>query len=175
MREVNGKDGKCAGVNCANEAGTLKCPTCLKIGKEISFCSQDCFKKSWTEHKTVHKAPTAALYNPFPKFSFTGNLRPIYPLSPRRIVPGSIPHPPWSKDGDPRYKSAGRHTISILDQKQQEGMRKVCRLAREVLDIAAREIKPGITTDHIDEVVHNECIKRNVRLLSSSSSSTLIV
>lgn len=42
-------------------------------------------------------------------------------------------------------------------------MRKVCRLAREVLDIAAREIKPGVTTDHIDKAVHEACIERNVR------------
>ena len=41
-------------------------------------------------------------------------------------------------------------------------MRKVCRLAREVLDIAAREIKPGVTTDHIDKVVHEACIERKV-------------
>lgn len=41
-------------------------------------------------------------------------------------------------------------------------MRKVCRLAREVLDIAAAALKPGITTDEIDRIVHEECIKRNV-------------
>ena len=41
-------------------------------------------------------------------------------------------------------------------------MRKVCRLAREVLDVAAQEIKPGVTTDHIDEVVHKACMERNV-------------
>lgn len=41
-------------------------------------------------------------------------------------------------------------------------MRKVCRLAREVLDIAAAVVKPGVTTDQIDEIVHNACIKRNV-------------
>lgn len=41
-------------------------------------------------------------------------------------------------------------------------MRKVCRLAREVLDIAAREAKPGVTTDHIDKVVHEACLERNV-------------
>lgn len=41
-------------------------------------------------------------------------------------------------------------------------MRKVCRLAREVLDIAASECKPGVTTDHIDEVVHKACIERKV-------------
>ena len=33
-------------------------------------------------------------------------------------------------------------------------MRKVCRLGREVLDIVA--------TDYLDEIVHRECIKRNV-------------
>lgn len=162
MRDVGLKEGKCVGVDCDKDAGTLKCPSCLKIGKESSFCSQDCFKKSWSEHKAVHKAASTALYNPFPKFNYTGTLRPIYPLSPRRIVPESIPHPPWSKDGDPKYKFAGRNTIAILDRNQQEGMRKVCRLAREVLDIAAREVKPGVTTDHIDEIVHNECMKRNV-------------
>lgn len=45
-------------------------------------------------------------------------------------------------------------------------MRKVCRLAREVLDAAARELKPGVTTDYIDEVVHRECIKRDVGSVS---------
>lgn len=42
-------------------------------------------------------------------------------------------------------------------------MRKVCRLAREVLDIAARAAKPGVTTDHIDEIVHQACMEREVR------------
>lgn len=49
-------------------------------------------------------------------------------------------------------------------------MRKVCRLAREVLDIAAAAIRPGITTDYIDEIVHKACIERNV---SSSTASVL--
>ena len=86
----------------------------------------------------------------------------MYPLSPRRPVPESIPHPNYAKDGDPKYKYADKNKIAILDKKGQEGMRKVCRLSREVLDIAAREVKPGVTTDHIDEVVHNACLERNV-------------
>jgi len=45
-------------------------------------------------------------------------------------------------------------------------MRKVCRLAREVLDIAAAMVKPGVTTDQIDEAVHNACIERDVGALS---------
>ncbi len=77
-------------------------------------------------------------------------------------MPDSIPHPNYAKDGDPKYKFVGRNTIQILDKKAQSGMRKVCRLAREVLDVAAREVKPGVTTDYIDEVVHKACIERNV-------------
>lgn len=43
-------------------------------------------------------------------------------------------------------------------------MRKVCRLGREVLDIAAAALKPGVTTDYIDEIVHKACIERDVGL-----------
>jgi methionyl aminopeptidase len=42
-------------------------------------------------------------------------------------------------------------------------MRKVCRLGREVLDIVAAELKPGITTDYLDEVCHKACVERKVR------------
>lgn len=135
-------------------------------------------------HKTVHKTksnilsnlfppkvvsepdPATGQYNPFPTFPFTGSLRPVYPLSPRRAVPESIPHPDYAGDGIPRseQKFVGRHNITILNKEEQEGMRKVCRLAREVLDIAAAEIKPGVTTDYIDEVVHKACLERDVRV-----------
>jgi len=54
-----------------------------------------------------------------------------------------------------------RNKIKVLTKEEQAGMRKVCRLAREVLDIAAREVKPGVTTDHIDKVVHDACVARN--------------
>ena len=103
-------------------------------------------------------------YNPFSTFPFTGSLRPVYPLSPKRTVPDSIPHPDYAQDGIPRSerKFVGRHNITILNLEQQDKMRKVCRLAREVLDIAAREAKPGVTTDFIDEVVHKACVERNV-------------
>jgi methionyl aminopeptidase len=60
-------------------------------------------------------------------------------------------------------KILSRHKITILDKKQQDAMRKVCRLTREVLDAAAREVKPGVTTDYLDEIVHKACIERNVR------------
>ncbi|GAA5920206.1 hypothetical protein JCM1841_006648 [Sporobolomyces salmonicolor] len=49
----------------------------------------------------------------------------------------------------------------ILKPDEIEGMRKVCKLAREVLDIAASHVRPGITTLELDAIVHEECIKRN--------------
>ncbi|KAK2791188.1 Methionine aminopeptidase 1 [Emmonsiellopsis sp. PD_33] len=171
---------ECIGVDCSNKAGSLRCPTCLKVGVESHFCSQDCFKRSWGEHKTMHKKsnflsslfcpdvvskpdPATGHFNPFPTYPFTGALRPVYPLAPQNTVPDSIPNPDYAKDGIPRseQKFVGRHNITILSPKEQEGMRKVCRLAREVLDIAAREVKPGVTTDHIDKIVHQACLERN--------------
>jgi len=111
---------------------------------------------------TAHIAEST--FNPFPNYHFTGPLRPCYPLSPCRTVPESIPHPPWSEDGDPKYPRTLRirNRFDLLDKAGQEGMRKVCRLAREVLDIAAAAAVPGVTTDQLDQIVHDECIKRNV-------------
>ncbi|KEZ43743.1 hypothetical protein SAPIO_CDS4378 [Scedosporium apiospermum] len=171
---------KCLGVGCEKAADSLQCPTCIKLGiKDSFFCSQECFKKSWSEHKALHRSqgnilhhilapkvvsepdPATGHFNPFPTFNYTGALRPVYPLSPKRVIPKSIRHPEWSEDGVPKYRAMpGRNKIEILDAKAQDSMRKVCRLAREVLDIAAAAIRPGVTTDYIDEIVHKACIER---------------
>ncbi|KEY65098.1 hypothetical protein S7711_08167 [Stachybotrys chartarum IBT 7711] len=172
---------KCLGADCENDAGSLQCPTCLKLGvKDSFFCSQDCFKKNWGNHKSMHRSqssilhhfippkaispdPATGVYNPFPNYPYTGSLRPVYPLSDRRVVPKSIPHPVWWEDGNPKYNRtlSGRNKFEIHDAKGQEAMRKACRLAREVLDIAAAAAKPGVTTDYIDEVVHQATVERN--------------
>ncbi|PQE04252.1 methionine aminopeptidase protein [Rutstroemia sp. NJR-2017a BVV2] len=106
--------------------------------------------------------PATGLYNPFPTFQYTGPLRPVYPLSERREVPKSIQHPDYWKDGIAKSeRNTPRNKIDILNKEQQEAMRKVCRLGREVLDIAAAAAKPGVTTDYIDEVVHKACLERD--------------
>lgn len=108
--------------------------------------------------------PDTGHFNPFPTFPYTGTLRPVYPLSERRAVPKSIQHPDYWQDGNPKSERTftGRTKIQILNKEEQEGMRKVCRLAREVLDIAAAAAKPGVTTDYIDEIVHKACLEREV-------------
>ncbi|PKS06069.1 hypothetical protein jhhlp_007903 [Lomentospora prolificans] len=158
---------KCLGADCENDAGSLQCPTCLKIGiKDSFFCSQECFKRNWNEHKALHKktqdqSQGGGFYNPFPGHAFTGSVRPVYPLSAMRTVPKSIPHPDWSETGIPKAeRRLNRSKIELLDAKAQDAMRKVCRLSREVLDIVAAEIRPGVTTDYLDEVCHKACIER---------------
>lgn len=117
--------------------------------------------------KAVSKPdPVTGFYNPWPTYAYTGSVRPVYPLSPRRPVPKSIPHPDWSETGIPKSENAlNRKKIDILDAKAQEAMRKVCRLAREVQDICAAALKPGVTTDYIDEICHKACVERNVSAL----------
>ncbi|KAI5857345.1 methionine aminopeptidase [Durotheca rogersii] len=159
---------KCLGAGCENDASALQCPTCLKLGiKDSNFCSQDCFKKNWNEHKALHKIAqgktlnATGVYNPFPAFAYTGTLRPVYPLSERRPVPKSIPHPDYAETGFPKSERfVNRNKVDILDAQGQEAMRKVCVLGREVLDIVAAEVRPGVTTDYLDEVCHKACIER---------------
>lgn len=125
------------------------------------------FSSIFPPNATSYIDPITGTFNPFPTFKFAGSLRPVYPLSARREVPASIRHPDYAKDGIPKSERiANRSKIDILDAKGQDAMRKVCRLAREVLDIAAEYAKPGVTTDYIDEIVHKACIERNVCFFS---------
>jgi methionyl aminopeptidase len=55
-------------------------------------------------------------------------------------------------------KKAGK--IAILSDNEIEKMRTVCKFGREVLDAAARAVKPGVSTDEIDRIVHEACIER---------------
>lgn len=103
-------------------------------------------------------------------------MRPVYPLSPRRTLPESIKRPDWAETGIPaRENRLNRNKVDILDAKAQEAMRRVCRLAREVLDVTAAELKPGITTDYLDEVCHRACVERDVSAATISPQARLFV
>lgn len=160
--------GKCDADGCSNSATTLNCPTCLKNQLPPTyFCSQECFKKSWPTHKKVHpiKRTTATSYDPFPMFPYTGELRAVYPLSAYRKVPPHINRPDYADDdgGVPRSEQVrrGKLEVDVATPEHIAKVTKVCRLAREVLDIAAAAVRPGITTDEIDRIVHEAAVERN--------------
>ncbi|KAG6749374.1 hypothetical protein POTOM_046418 [Populus tomentosa] len=159
----------------------FRCPKCmeLKLPREpAAFCSQDCFKASWSSHKSVHTkakeeenrdgSSEGWLYcvrrgqgrtPKLPHFDWTGGLRP-YPISPYRVVPPHIDRPDWAVDGIPKIEPSSdfQHVVEIKNPEQIERMRETCRIAREVLDAAARIIRPGVTTDEIDRVVHEATV-----------------
>ncbi|KLO18572.1 methionine aminopeptidase [Schizopora paradoxa] len=163
----------CQSEKClnSNPPSRLECPTCAKLGiKGSFFCTQECFKAGWKSHKIIHNFVNLSIskneeqYNPFPSFQYTGSLRPAYPLSPKRFVPDHIRRPDYADDGRgfPKSESLAQgQSPQILTAEEQEKMRTVCRLGREILDIAAAAVGPGITTDEIDEIVHNATIDRN--------------
>jgi methionyl aminopeptidase len=77
---------------------------------------------------------------------------PLQPgkLSPRRPVPASIVRPEYVDKPNPaRDTSDGVRTPEVI-----EAMRIAGRLAAQALQEGGRAVRPGVTTDEIDTVVH---------------------
>ena len=142
----------------------------MKLNLEPAyFCSQDCFKKNWRIHNnTVHKPEQERVKREnglktfkMPRFQYTGKLRPSY-ITPRRSIPNTIKKPDYASTGVPRSEMRAKNTkqIPIYSSQDVIGIRRACKLGREVLDIAGHLVKPGITTEEIDLAVHEACIQR---------------
>uniref|UniRef100_A0AAY4ARE1 Methionine aminopeptidase n=1 Tax=Denticeps clupeoides TaxID=299321 RepID=A0AAY4ARE1_9TELE len=149
---------QCETDECSREA-KLQCPTCIKLGIQGSyFCSQvrvcviDCCSvvnrllldledKANDEHKIFATRGTNT--DPWPGYHYTGKLRPHYPLTPMRPVPVNIQRPDYA------------------DHSLGEALPVHCDSLMEILDVAAKMVKPGVTTEEIDHAVHLACIERD--------------
>ncbi|KAG7401865.1 Methionine aminopeptidase 1 [Phytophthora boehmeriae] len=161
------------GVACVTptcgKSGSLVCPTCKKLGippAMSTFCSQACFKDYWASHKGLHSMFTKAIAeekaraesaSPFDGYQFTGKLRPGK-VSEKQDLPEHIQRPEYSETSIP--VSEKDRTIPIYNAEQIAGIRAACRAGREILDIAGKALRPGITGDEIDKIVHQACIER---------------
>ncbi|KAK6258511.1 hypothetical protein SCA6_012985 [Theobroma cacao] len=76
-------------------------------------------------------------------------------ISPRRLVPNHIQRPPYVKTRMAPGIASGHE---VHDLKGIECMRASGRLAAQVLNYAGTLVKPGITTDEIDQAVHQMII-----------------
>lgn len=81
-------------------------------------------------------------------------------VSSQRSVPSHIQKPPYvsttpGKDACPPH-------IEIYSPEQISKIKEACILARKILNLTAKKLKVGITTDNIDEIVHQLCIDNNV-------------
>jgi methionyl aminopeptidase len=84
-------------------------------------------------------------------------------------VPNHIRKPDYALDpagismSEQRDKT-GHNNIRIYTSEELDGeygLRHACRMGREVLDVAGRALRPGVTTDEIDRVVHEACMERD--------------
>jgi len=165
----NLSDIKCN--NCANPA-KLQCPRCLELGLEREFsayCSQECFKEAWSEHKQLHKPSINGWHYctrrgqgralNMPDYKWTGTLRP-FRIGPYRAIPEDIPRPEYYLTGQAISEMRSRQQSIVVPRagEELEGIREACRIGRVVLDAAHAVIRPGVTTDTIDETVHKVTI-----------------
>jgi methionyl aminopeptidase len=110
-------------------------------------------------------------------YSFTGPLRPCL-YSPQRTVtkptvklPDYATHPQGvseSEQWDRRYNGNNSNAIRIYTEDELKtvddptGLRHACAMGREVLDLAGKALRVGVTTDEIDRLVFDACMERDV-------------
>jgi methionyl aminopeptidase len=96
-----------------------------------------------------------------------GNYQRIVPASlasvdvrkmPHRDIPSHIQRPPYALDGT---SSQWGPEIPILTKQDVQGMRKAGQVAKQILDLGGTLCRPGITTNHIDKVIHEAILAKN--------------
>jgi len=165
-------------IGCGKDGAEMQCPKCKELGLGLSlFCSQECFKANWKEHKKMHKALTAdglkrtMSEKKEQRFKFTGKLRPGR-ITPKREVPAvgkdgnPILRPDYADDpeGFPASEEQVITSTKVVkwSGEKLEKIKRVAALSREVLDEVLAAVKPGVTTDYLDEVGHKACVSRDM-------------
>jgi len=75
-------------------------------------------------------------------------------VSPRRAVPPQIARPEYATSGQPR--NGGR---DVKTPDELERLRRACRAAAQVLRVGGALVRPGVTTDALDEACHAEIVR----------------
>eukprot|EP00542_Grammatophora_oceanica_P009814 CAMPEP_0194038772 /NCGR_PEP_ID=MMETSP0009_2-20130614/10985_1 /TAXON_ID=210454 /ORGANISM="Grammatophora oceanica, Strain CCMP 410" /LENGTH=430 /DNA_ID=CAMNT_0038681391 /DNA_START=18 /DNA_END=1310 /DNA_ORIENTATION=+ len=94
-------------------------------------------------------------------FAYAGEIRPGTQSPQRIVLQEGITRPDYADDGMPKARSKLLPWIvEVKTPDEIEKMKAAGRVAREVLDLAGRAVKPGVTTDEIDSLVHEATISR---------------
>lgn len=101
--------------------------------------------------KTPKTTPSKLVNNPF------GNYEIVEPwqVTEMKEVPAYIPKPSYSQSLLPRD---GPKKPEIKDKNQIQSMRDSCNFAKRLLSHVKPYVKPGVTTDELDTVVHEMII-----------------
>jgi len=75
------------------------------------------------------------------------------------MVPKNILKPDYADHPEGKSKCEEKDkyskTIPVYSTEEINGIRESCSLARKILDEAHKIVKPGVTTDEIDQLVHD--------------------
>ncbi len=80
-----------------------------------------------------------------------------------RSVPSHIKKPDYYATGQPlsELKERNEAKIHINSPDEIAKIRIACKIGRDILDMAGRMVRPGVTTDEIDRAVHEMTIAAN--------------
>lgn len=94
-------------------------------------------------------------------FPYSGTVRPGQQSPQRVVLEEGIAKPDYWKTGIPSRttKPMLPWIVEVKSPEAIEKMRAAGKLARHVLDMAGRAVVPGVTTDEIDRLVHEEIVK----------------
>jgi len=118
-----------------------------------------CWCGSGRKYKRCHKAGdagsvAAGAARVLERAARAGSVRPGL-VTPRRPVPPEIPRPDYAVTGRPG-RGSGR---LVKTPEEIARLRRACQAAAEILDETGRAVAPGVTTDHLDVVCHDACIR----------------
>lgn len=137
----------------------------LNTPNTILFMGKGGGKKKKKAAPSTGKGFGSAIAEPADRFPYAGSVRPGK-QSPQKVVVSSEVAsdllPDYALDGRPKKGSNMPllpWVIEVKKPEEIEKMRASGKLAREILDLAGRAVKPGVTTDEIDNIVHNAILE----------------
>eukprot|EP00166_Cyanidium_caldarium_P000470 ctg_1183.g379 len=176
---------RCAKPGCV-AAAAWQCAVCARLGMRGApgwFCSSECFQGWRSFHEKLHQA--ARLKNAQQAIAnvkaldtgvgacappagfcgytgYTGSLRP-WEVTPYRPVRREIARPDYAYTQRSLAEEEAQRSGSVprLRPEQVERLRAACEVARAVLDAAGAAVDVGVTTDDLDAIVHEECMRRD--------------
>jgi methionyl aminopeptidase len=116
-----------------------------------------CWCGSGQKYKKCHlEADSRGAVQGAPSASARAGRRPLAPgvVSPRRAVPAGIQRPDYALNGRPKGLGKDVKTPDELAR-----LTRACQAAARVLRVAGEAVRPGITTDAIDDLAHAQTIR----------------
>jgi methionyl aminopeptidase len=126
---------------------------------------------AWLEKVKTERSPAinlneeqaSRLPKKFVGYKFSGTLRPHF-VHTRAPPPPGVELPDYAEHekGVSMSERQKSRDIPEVVGEELEIMRESCKLGREILDLAGRALKPGVTGDFLDRVVYHACCERNI-------------